>query len=357
MTKKTRFTVCFIAAALAAGVLATPLHAAESAEEGFVSLCNGKNLEGWVGDTKGYVVEDGAIVCRPGGNLYTAKEYGDFVLRLEFKLTPGANNGVGIRTPLQGDAAYVGMEIQVLDDTSDQYKDLKPYQFHGSIYGLVPAQRGHLKPVGEWNVEEITAVGPKVKVVLNGTTIVDADLDRIQASPDIHDLNKHPGRNNKTGHIGFLGHGSVVSFRNVRIKEVGSVPPPGFVSLFNGRDLTGWKGLVGNPLTRAKMSPAELAEAQQKADADMKKHWRAEDGVLVFDGKGQSICTARDYRDFELLVDWKILPDGDSGIYLLGSPQVQIWDAAKHPEGSGGLFNNQKHPVTAQVAAPKRAAT
>ena len=123
-----------------------------------------------------------------------------------------------------------------------------------------------------------------------------------------------------------------------------NVPPPGFVALFNGKDLTGWKGLVGNPVTRAKMSPEELAKAQEIADQRMREHWHVEDGVLVFDGKGDNLCTARDYGDFELWVDWKILPHGDSGIYLRGCPQVQIWDANDHPEGSGGLYNNQKHP-------------
>jgi hypothetical protein len=193
---------------------------AASDESDFVSLFNGKDLTGWIGDTKGYVAEDGKIICRPGGNLYTEKEYSDFVFRFEFKLTPGANNGLGIRTPPRGDAAYVGMELQILDDTAEKYKNLRPWQFHGSIYGLVPVERGHQKPVGEWNVEEFTAIGPKIKVVLNGATVVDADLSKIEQTPDIHDLKKHPGMHNEKGHIGFLGHGSVVEFRNIRIKEL-----------------------------------------------------------------------------------------------------------------------------------------
>jgi 3-keto-disaccharide hydrolase len=134
-------------------------------------------------------------------------------------------------------------------------------------------------------------------------------------------------------------------------------PPPGFVALFNGRDLSGWKGLVADPPARAKMSPAELAEAQEKADQRMRDHWKAKDGMLVYDGKGASLCTAKDYGDFELLVDWKILDKGDSGIYLRGSPQVQIWDPqVSIPEkgiGSGGLFNNQKHPSRPTVTADK----
>jgi hypothetical protein len=120
-----------------------------------------------------------------------------------------------------------------------------------------------------------------------------------------------------------------------------NVPPDGFVALFNGRDLEGWKGLVGNPVSRAKMSPAAMTTAQAVADRSMIAHWKVVDGILVFDGEGESLCTAADYGDFELLVDWKIEESGDSGIYLRGSPQVQIWDPAEWSVGSGGLYNNQ----------------
>ncbi len=183
----------------------------------FVNLFNGHDLTGWVGDTKGYIVEDGKIVCKPGGNLYTEKEYSDFTLRFEFKLTPGANNGLGIRTSRDGDAAYQGMELQILDNSADKYKDLKPYQYHGSIYGVVPAKRGFQKPVGQWNSQKVIAKGNHITVILNGETIVDADLD--EASKDgTMDGRQHPGLKRPTGHIGFLGHGSVVEFRNIRIK-------------------------------------------------------------------------------------------------------------------------------------------
>jgi hypothetical protein len=181
-------------------------------------LFNGRDLAGWTGDTKGYVVEDRSIVCRPGGNLYTEEEFSDFRLYFEFKLTPGANNGVGIRAPLRGDAAYAGMEIQVLDDSSPEYKDLKPYQYHGSIYGVVPCKRGFQKPVGEWNTEEIIAKGKQVTVILNGTTIVDADIEKA-STPATIDKNQHPGLKREKGHIGFLGHGSVVHFRDIRVME------------------------------------------------------------------------------------------------------------------------------------------
>lgn len=131
-------------------------------------------------------------------------------------------------------------------------------------------------------------------------------------------------------------------------------PPEGFKALFNSKDLTGWKGLVGNPKSRAAMSESELAEAQKKADASMREHWKVEEGVIVFDGKGQSLCTAKDYRNFEMYVDWKIKEKGDSGIYLRGTPQVQIWDpndGDRNKVGSGGLFNNQKNPKDPLVVA------
>ncbi|MDC0937277.1 DUF1080 domain-containing protein [Pirellulales bacterium] len=132
-----------------------------------------------------------------------------------------------------------------------------------------------------------------------------------------------------------------------------NTPPQGFVALFNGKDLSGRKGLVGNPVKRAAMSPAELAAAQVKADEIMRKGWYVDDGVLIFRGKGKSLCTAKDYGDFELLVDWKIHSLGDRGVYLRGSPQVQIWDPAKRPEGSGGLTNNKTHPNKPLVVADR----
>jgi len=187
-------------------------------EEGFVSLFNGKDLTGWVGDTKGYIVQDSTIVCKPGGNLYTEKEYSDFVFKFEFKLTPGANNGLGIRAPLTGDAAYKAMELQILDDTADKYKNLKPYQYHGSIYGVVPVIRGHQTPVGQWNTQKVIAKGNHIKVILNGKTVVDADIKKASENGTM-DGREHPGLLNEKGHIGFLGHGSVVEFRNIEIRE------------------------------------------------------------------------------------------------------------------------------------------
>jgi len=208
----------------------------QQAEPGFTSLFNGNDLTGWIYGRrangaenktgKGYQIENGVIYStkEDGGNLYTEKEYANFIFRFEFRLTPNANNGIGIRAPLQGDAAYVGMEIQVLDDSGSEYTNLLPGQYHGSIYKVVPAKRGFQKPVGEWNAEEITANGRRITVKLNGTAIVDANLDDVKDEAVLkehRDLTKPEGSRgiaNTKGHIGFLGHGAHVEFRNIRIK-------------------------------------------------------------------------------------------------------------------------------------------
>jgi hypothetical protein len=187
----------------------------------YTPLFNGTDLTGWVGDTRGYAVQDGAIACKPlGGRLFTADEYSDFSFRFDFKMTAEGNNGVGIRSPLKGDPAYVAMEIQVLDDLSQKYnKSIQPWQAHGSIYGIVPAKRGFQKPLGEWNHEEIIAKGRHVTVILNGHTIVDANLDEATAGGTL-DHKDHPGVKNERGHIGFLGHGARIDFDNIRIKPL-----------------------------------------------------------------------------------------------------------------------------------------
>jgi hypothetical protein len=192
-------------------------------KEGFEVLFDGTNLDKWT-ENQAYVVNDeGYIWVYPnakfGGNLYTKEEYADFIYRFDFKLTPGANNGVGIRAPLEGDAAYEAMEIQVLDDGADVYKDLKQYQYHGSIYGVVPAKKGHLKPVGEWNSEEIVVKGNRIKVTLNGAVIVDADIAEASKNGTL-DGKQHPGLKRTSGHIGFLGHGTEVFFKDIRVKKL-----------------------------------------------------------------------------------------------------------------------------------------
>lgn len=192
-------------------------------EPGFTPLFDGKSLNGWIlvgGHGPGYVVENGLLVCpaEGGGNLFTEREYANFILRFEFRMEPGGNNGIGIRAPLQGDAAYQGIEIQILDDQHPKYKAwLKPEQHHGSIYGLIPARTGFLKPAGEWNEQEILADGRRIRVTLNGVIILDTSLDIVR-EPEL--LKRHPGLLRTSGHIGLLGHGTRVEFRNLRIKQL-----------------------------------------------------------------------------------------------------------------------------------------
>ncbi len=358
-------TAVYAAAALTAS-------AATGDAEGFVSLFNGKDLEGWIGSVDGYAAENGVLYSKPGsgGKLLTTNQYDNFILRFEFMLSPNGNNGLGIRCPAAGDAAYNGMELQILDDSGSSYTNLQPYQYHGSIYGVVPARRGFQKKVGQWNFQEVRAIGSRITVILNGETIVDADLNEFKGKETM-DKKNHPGLHNVKGHIGWLGHGSRVEWRNIRIKEVpadykplaygDNTPPAGFTALFNGKDLANWKGVTrkdkfDNPIVRQKATPEKRAVIQALADEEMRASWHVRDGgVLYFDGKGYSLATAKDYADFEMWVDWRLLTvRGDSGLYLRGSPQVQIWDA--HNQwgiGSGGLYNNKKNPSKALAIADR----
>ena len=329
--------------------------------EGFNALFNGTDLTGWTGEKEAYDVQDGQLIHQAGqnGHLFSQQEYGDFILRFQFKLTPGTNNGLAIRALLEGNPAYQGMELQILDNTAEKWSDLEPYQYHGSIYGIAPAERGHLNPAGEWNTQQVIANGDQITVTLNGVTILDVDLSEFDNS-DTPDGEDHPGLSRDSGHIGFMGHGDEVAFRNIQIRDLNvyypdysmgseqlgglNQPPEGFNALFNGENLDGWKGLVANPEERTEMSNQELAAAQDKADRVMQQHWSVRDGILYFDGNGESLATLEDYEDFDMLLDWKIERGGDSGVYLRGTPQVQIWDITQNPVGSGGLYNNQQHP-------------
>jgi hypothetical protein len=188
--------------------------------EGFVPVFNGRDLEGWAGAVDNYQVEDGAIVCKPGkgGTLHTTERFGDFVVRFEFQLPPGGNNGLAIRYPGSGDAAYAGMcELQVLDSEHEKYAKLDARQYHGSAYGIAAAHRGYLRPTGAWNYEQVTVRGSTIKVELNGVTILDVDIGPIDTfmanSP-------HPGKDLKEGFFGFAGHGDPVRFRNVSIRRL-----------------------------------------------------------------------------------------------------------------------------------------
>jgi HEAT repeat protein len=201
-----------------------PFKLSEAEEkEGYKILFDGTNMYEWTGNTADYTMQDGTITLVPGegsgGNLYSKDEYENFVLRFDFQLTPAANNGLGIRTPKEGDAAYVGMELQILDNEHPVYRDLKEYQYHGSVYGIIPAKRGYLKPTGEWNVQEVIADGDRIKITLNDNVILDSNI-REATKNGTPDHREHPGLLNKKGYIGFLGHGSPIKFRNIRIKEL-----------------------------------------------------------------------------------------------------------------------------------------
>lgn len=369
-------------------------------------LLQGDGLKGWTGDLKGYTVEDGVLICKKGGkNLISEREYSDFAFQFEFKLEESGNNGIGIRVPEGGHPASSGMEIQILDHNGARYSGmaemsdgkkrklswLKPWQYHGSIYGITPAKTGYLKPVGEWNQETIIAIDDHVIVILNGAVIVDAFLDDTVPV----DGGAHPGKNNRSGHLVLAGHSDRVEFRNLKIADYSvspaaypskddNIPPSGFISLFNGKDLQGWKGLSHkNAISRRGLQGDAATEAQASADEVMREHWSVVKGVLTYDGKGQSLCTDKDYGDFEMYVDWKIPPGADSGIYLRGTPQIQIWDpwdlrmkpkkdgSVDGPDdltteqwvaaykngrnlGSGGLWNNKRWRNSPTVLADKK---
>jgi hypothetical protein len=333
-------------------------------------LFNGKDLTGWKGE--GYIIEDGAITCTPQGrNLITEETFANFVFDFEFKLSPGANNGLGIHYPGTGDAAYTGMEIQVLDSTHPKYKDLKDYQFHGGLYTMAPAIQGmlksadpikqpipifgsplnvekkegytpeyFLKPVGEWNQQRVTVMGPVIKVELNGEIILRANLDQMALK-----FPAHQGAKRRSGHIGWLGHGDKVSYRKIHIAELPpvaneeGVKSNGFSKIFDGSSFKGWK-----------------------TAPDM-NNWKAILGVLKHNGKSGTIndlWTEKSYQDFTLVCDWRwsgrgptksqpnVMPDGtengrveieelDSGIYLRGNTksQVNLWN---WPIGSGEVY-------------------
>lgn len=192
------------------------------ADDGFESIFNGLDLLGWAGAVENYEVVDGAIGCKDGkgGTLYFDEKLIDFAVRLEFKVPEGGNNGLAIRYPGKGDTAYVGMcELQILDNSAEKYAKLDDRQFHGSAYGMAAAHRGYQRPVGEWNYQEVTVKGNSIKVELNGTVILDADLGGLDPA-EFHGGKKHPGLANKEGFFGFAGHGNAVHFRNVAIKKL-----------------------------------------------------------------------------------------------------------------------------------------
>ena len=384
----------------------------ETIDEGFVSLFNGKDLTGWYGSTS-YGVdpkEPGVLQFFPGksedNNLLTEKEYANFILRFEFLMPENGDNGLAIRTPSPDvNAAFKGMcEIQLLDDGCAEYYDaeakkdkLNDYQYTGSAFGIAPARRdnvgkqiwgkdanfakggSYLRKPGMWNFAEVKVIGSEIEVYLNGYLVTKTDVSKFKGDGDTPDGVAHPGLHNAKGHIGWIGEAGNVKWKNIRIRELpasakmGEVcprqamkAPAGFETYFNGdaaQLAAMWKGVTteegfDNPKVRQAATPEKRAEMQKIADKGMAEHWSVRNGNLFFDGYkgGYSLATKKDYKDFEIWADWRILSiTGDSGLYLRGSPQVQIWDAHNQWHiGSGGLYNNQKGAHDALLIADKQ---
>lgn len=343
-----------------------PLVTAAEEKMKFTPIFNGKDLKGWSGE--GYVIEGDSIVCTPEGrNLVSDRIFANYVLDFEFKLPPAGNNGLGINYPGTGDAAYTGLELQVLDNSAEKYKDLKPFQFHGSIYTMVAAKKGALKPVGEWNLQRVIVDGPNVKVELNDQVITEANLDELQTKfPD------HRGVSRRAGHLALCGHGDKVAFRNFRIHEfppaanTAGVQAAGFTPLFDGSSLDSWKVAKGS-----------------------ENHWVSSQGILKYDGRSEApgndkhLWSKDSFQDFTLVLDWRwaaggpptkrpvIGPDGnetgesvevqelDSGIFLRGNDksQVNLWN---WPVGSGEVYGyrtdkSQPAEVRAAVTPSEKA--
>jgi len=208
------------------------LRATEESLDKYTELFNGKDLKGWKGAVDNYSVVDGTIQCQAGkgGTLVSEKAFSDYVMRVDFQLPPGGNNGLVMRYPSQeeidavpkdkrsDDGAYVAMtELQILDDSHEKYKKLDPRQAHGSAYGIAPAVRGFLRPTGQWNHEIVTVQGSKITVELNGTRILDTDVSKVT---EYMANSPHPGKDRTSGHVGFAGHNDPVRFRNVSIRSI-----------------------------------------------------------------------------------------------------------------------------------------
>jgi hypothetical protein len=344
---------------------------AAAAESGFTNVFAGKTPDGWrfTGlSGRGLVFTNGTLVCQTNGTaaLFSERDYENFILRFEFRLASNSSSGVAIRAPLYGDPAVMGLKVQIVDDMGTDGALLPTEQRNGAIFDLAGNRRPSLKRYGEWNSAEIRAEGRWIEVTINNLSAVALNVARL-TDPDV--LAKHPGALRPRGRIGFLGQGSEVAFRKVELRELPSsfhenkAPYPGFVALFDGKTLTGWKGLLAppndNPIHRGRLDPQQLKAAQELADRRMREHWQPLQGALEYDGQGDSLCSLDDYGDMELFVDWKITPHGDSGIYLRGSPQVQIWDPFTAPVqggsevGSGGLYNNERGPSKPTVVADR----
>lgn len=319
-----------LAAAITMGAFATPVPTMHS-------LFNGKDLTGWIGE--GYMVEDESIICTPEGKtLMTADTFSNYILEFDFKLPPGANSGLGIHYPGTGDGAYTGMEIQILDDSDPKYKDLKDYQFNGSLYTLAPAKQSGLKPVGEWNHEKVSLSGASLTVDLNGEIILRANFDDLSLRNP-----KHAGVKRRSGQIAFLGHGDRVAFRNIQIAETPplanteGVMAAGYTRLFNGKNLSGWRS------------------------KNLSK-WSVVNGILRqggHPGESADLWTEKEYGDCSVVLDWRWSGGGANpqallagGLYLRGENPAMMLDLREDADGSGRVRNrNDNSDLTPEMRA------
>lgn len=304
----------------------------------WTTLFNGRNFNGWTGDLNGYKIEHTHLISRSGihGNLYSEREYGDFALRFDFKLLSGSNSGIGLRAPLYGNVKYHGIEIQIYDDTKQREKPLLPYQRHGSIYGVVPAQPGHLKPLGEWNSQEMICRGSHIQIILNGTTILDSDLSQFNTEK-APDGKAHPGLKRIRGHIVIQSQGIRTEFRHIQIREYNEGKPSAslekttvekqktpdqWTALFNAEDLSGWT--ASDPL-----------------------NWNVADGVLSGQQsktakKPTRLKTVQEFGDYQLEFEYRLVHGSRGAVYLHSEPNRQ---ANKRYLRVGLVDNNATFPA------------
>ncbi len=295
------------------------------------------------GGSGAFEFQEGVLASRPGreGRLFTEREFGDFVLRFEYQGEAGATCGLALRASAESDPAVMGILIE-LGAAADAGGD--PAAGHGTVAGFGSIRGGYLRGAEKWNQQEIICEGRRIRSILNGRLIQEVDFNQ-QAQPEV--FLRRPGLLRETGQIGLVARGGRVMLRDLTIKELTrpylvNQAPEGFRLLFDGRSLRNWEGLVADPPTRATMPLGEAKVARIQADHLMIQNWEVRDGALIYRGKGfDNLSTREEFGNFELLLEWQIREGSDSGVYLRGSPQVQIWD---RPAGSGGLFNNQIHP-------------
>jgi outer membrane protein assembly factor BamB len=309
--------------------------------DGFVSIFNGRDFEGWTGAVDNYQVVDGTIVCRPGkgGDLYTEEIYDDFVVRMEFQLPPGGNNGLSLRYPGHGQSYQTGMcEIQILDSEHPKYANLDPRQYHGSAYGMVPAHRGYLRPTGEWNYQETTVKGSKIKVELNGSVILDADLSTVT---EFMGDKPYAGRTRTSGHFGLAGHNDPVAFRNLTIRKLPPLEAVANWPQFRGPN---GAGRVDEPIgLPAKIGPEENVVWKTELPGGHSSPVIFGDRIYVTASRGEQLSTiALDRGTGKILWEQEAPHRGLEKIHQIGS-HAQSSPATDGERvvsffGSAGLF-------------------